>query len=380
MNFEPTETQLLVRDTAKRFADATLRPASAGRDKSHEFPFEELSNMAQMGLMGVNIRAEYGGSEAGVVAYSLAVSEIARGDASVAVTMCVNNMVAEVIQEFGTEDQRQQHIPRLTSGDYVAGSFCLSEPGSGSDAAGMATMARSTDAGFVLNGTKAWITSGAHAGVYIVWARVDAGGKESISAFLVDPTLDGISVGAPEEKMGQNGSNTVSLTFEDVEIPEDALLGERGEGFKIAMMALDGGRIGIASQALGIAREAAYVAIAYSQERHQFGKPLSRFQATQFKIADMTVQLDAAEALTLKAAWLKEHGRAFTREASIAKLYSSEMACRVCDEAIQIHGGYGYSQEYPVERLARDVRVTRIYEGTSEIQRIVIARDVLASI
>lgn len=380
MHFDLTETQTLVRDTARRFAQK-IREGAAERDRTKHFPVDIFKEMAELGLMGVNVSADYGGSEAGVVAYSLAVSEIAQADASVAVTMCVNNMVAEVIQEFGNEAQRKEHIPRLMQGEYIAGSFCLSEPGSGSDAAGMATVAIETDDGYVINGAKAWITSGAYAGVYIVWAKVNDGDKESITAFLVDPQSEGIHVGKPEEKMGQHASNTVPLSFDDVQVPKEAVLGEVGMGFRIAMMALDGGRVGIASQALGIAREAAHVAAEYSEERKQFGKPISRFQATQFKLADMAVQLDAAEALTLKAAWLKEQkNRRFTREASVAKLYSSEMACRICDEAIQILGGYGYTRDYPVERLARDVRVTRIYEGTSEIQRIVIAREVLKAL
>jgi len=275
MHFDLTETQELVRDTARRFADK-IRPGAAERDRTKKFPVDVFGEMARLGLMGVNVGADYEGSEAGVVAYSLAVSEIARADASVAVTMCVNNMVAEVLEEFGTPEQRAAHIPKLMSGEYVAGSFCLSEPGSGSDAAGMATTARTNQDGFVLNGTKAWITSGAYAGIFIVWARVDDGGKESITAFLVDPETEGIEVGKPEEKMGQHASNTVQLSFDNVQIPRDAILGEIGMGFRIAMMALDGGRIGIASQALGIAREAAHVAAEYSQERKQFGKQIGR--------------------------------------------------------------------------------------------------------
>ena len=307
------------------------------------------------------------------IAYSLAVSEIAIGDPAVAVTMCVNNMVCEVIQQFGTDAQKQTHVVALQSGDYVAGSFCLSEPGAGSDPQGMSTRAVKTANGWTISGSKAWITSGTHAGVFLVWAKTD----DSISVFLVDPKTPGISVGKPEQKMGQHASDTVAVSFDNVEISDDALLGEIGMGFKIAMMALDGGRIGIASQAVGIATAALECARLYATERHQFGKPLTGFQAIQFKLADMAAKIEGAKLLTHRAAWLKENGKRFTREASIAKLVASEMACEVCDEAIQIHGGYGYTHEYFVEKLYRDARVTRIYEGTSEIQRIVISRDVI---
>lgn len=381
MDFTINETQRLVRDTARRFTDTELRPRAAERDVTEAFPADELRQMAQLGLMGVNIGAEYGGSEAGVVAYSLAVTEVARADASVAVTMAVNNMVGEVIEAFGTDAQKAEHIPKLTSGEYAAGSFCLSEAGAGSDPGSMRTRAVRTEQGWRINGTKAWITSGEYAGVFVVWARTEIDdGEDRISAFLVDPDADGISAGKPEEKMGQRGSNTVTLTFEDVDIPEDALLGELGDGFKIAMIALDGGRIGVGSLALGLGREALSLALDYSGEREQFGKPISRFQAIQFKLAEMGTELDAARLLTLRAAWLKEQsGPRFTRQASMAKMYATEAAWRACDEAVQIFGGYGYVKEYAVERLLRDVRVTRIYEGTNEIQRVVIARDLIAN-
>ncbi|MFW5967666.1 MAG: acyl-CoA dehydrogenase family protein [Persicimonas sp.] len=377
MDFTLNETQRMVRDTARRFAESELRESATERDVTEEFPTEELRQMAELGLMGVNISAEYGGSDAGVVAYSLAITEVARADASVGVTMAVNNMVGEVIEAFGTEAQKEEHIPKLTSGEYTAGSFCLSEPGAGSDPSSMRTRARRTDDGWVLDGSKAWISSGEHAGVYVVWARTEMpDGGDRISAFLVDPETDGITVGKHEDKMGQRGSSTVSLTFEEVEIPEDALLGELGDGFKIAMVALDGGRIGVGSLALGLGKEALSLALDYAQEREQFDRPIIDFQGIQFKLADMATELDAARLLCLRAAWMKERGeRRFTRQASMAKLYATEAAWRACDEAVQIFGGYGYTREYVVERLLRDVRVTRIYEGTNEIQRVVIARS-----
>ncbi len=377
MDFQLNDMQTMVRDTARRFADSELRPNAQERDHSEAFPHDELEKMAELGLMGVNIGAEYGGSEAGVVAYSLAITEIARADASVGVTMAVNNMVGEVIEAFGSDAQKERYIPKLTSGEFSSGSFCLSEPGAGSDPSAMRTRAKRTDDGWVIDGSKAWITSGEFAGVFVVWARTEMpDGNDRISTFLVDPDTDGISVGKPEEKMGQRGSNTVSLTFEDVRVPEDALLGDLGEGFKIAMVALDGGRIGVGSLALGLGREALSLALEYAQEREQFDRPIIRFQGIQFKLADMATELDAAKLLCLQAAWMKERGeQRFTRQASMAKLYSTEAAWRACDEAVQIFGGYGYTKEYAVERLLRDVRVTRIYEGTNEIQRVVISRD-----
>ena len=381
MNFELNETQKLVRDTARRFATTELRPHAAERDRSEAFPGEALKKMAELGLMGVNISGDYGGSEAGTVAYSLAITEIARADAAVGVTMAVTNMVGEVIEMFGTPAQKEAFIPKLTGGESKAGAFCLSEAGAGSDPAGMRTRATKVDSGWVLNGSKAWITSGEFAGAYIVWARTEMPeGGEKLSAFLIDPAAhEGISCGKPEDKMGQRGSNTVSLTFDEVQIPEDALLGKLGDGFKIAMVALDGGRIGVGSLALGLGTEALSLAIDYAKEREQFGQPIAQFQGIQFKLADMATELDAARLLCLRAAWMKnqaaQKGGRFTREASMAKLFSSEAAWRACDEAIQIFGGYGYTKEYAVERLLRDVRVTRIYEGTNEIQRVVIARD-----
>jgi alkylation response protein AidB-like acyl-CoA dehydrogenase len=378
VQLEPTEEQELIVRTARDFATRVLAPRAAARDAEETFPVEELGELARLGLLGVNVPAAYSGSEAGAVALSLAMMELGRGDASVAVAVSVTNMAAELICQWGSEAQKQQHVPRLVGGPYLVGSFALSEPQAGSDPAAMTTVATRTPRGWKLRGTKQWITSGTHAGLFVVWAKTDpAAGSRGLSAFLVEKGAPGLSVGKPEDKMGLRGSSTVQLHLEDVEVGEDALLGREGDGFRIAMTALDGGRIGIASQAVGIASAALDAAAAYAKERVQFGVPLARHQAIQMMLADMVTWRDAARLLALRAAWLKQQKLPFTREASIAKLVASEKACKICDAAIQIHGGYGYTREYPVERHLRDVRVTRIYEGTSEVQRIVIARELL---
>jgi alkylation response protein AidB-like acyl-CoA dehydrogenase len=289
--------------------------------------------------------------------------------------MAVTNMVAEVICRFGSDEQQRRHVPRLVSGEAVAGAFALSEPQAGSDPSAMTTRATRTARGWRLDGSKQWITSGDRAGVMVVWARDAELGK--ISAFIVEGGTSGLTVGRHEDKMGLRGSSTVPLVFDGCELPETALLGARGAGLQVALAALDGGRIGIASQALGVGSAALAAATDYARQRRQFGRPIADHQAIQFRLADAATELEAARLLTLRAAWLKQQGRPFTREASMAKLYSSEAAGRACDAAVQIHGGYGYSREFAVERLYRDVRVTRIYEGTSEVQRIVIARKLL---
>jgi len=381
MDFELSETQRLVRDTARKFADQSLRPFARERDDKAEFPLEVFKEMAALGLMGVNISGELGGSEAGVVSYSLAMSEISAGDAAIAVTMGVNNMVAEVIATYGTKEQAEEHVTKITSGEYPAGCFCLSESGAGSDPQSMKTRATKVEGGFSISGSKAWITSGIHAGIYLVWAQTKIGDQDRISVFLMDPKSEGVATGKPEKKMGQHASETVSISFDKVFVPDNALLGELGQGFAIAMMALDGGRVGIASQSLGLAEEALRLSIAYTDEREQFGRKISSFQITQFKLASMATEIEAARALTHRAAWMKEQGDIrFSKEASMAKVYASELACRACDEAVQMHGGYGYTREYLPEKLMRDARVTRIYEGTSEIQRIVIARELLKNL
>jgi alkylation response protein AidB-like acyl-CoA dehydrogenase len=330
----------------------------------------------------VNVPEDVGGSAAGVVSYALAMQEVARACASTAVTMAVTNRVGEVISHFGTPEQRAQHCPKLASGEYAAGAFALSEPEAGSDPGGMRTTARKDGSEWVIDGAKQWITSGAHAGVFVVWARTgdakELPGTRGVSCFLVEAGARGLKIGRAEDKMGLRGSNTVPLEFDGLRVPESALLGQLHGGFKIAMMALDGGRIGISSQAIGIARAALEESVQYARDRKAFGKPIGDFQAMQWKLADMKTEIDAANLLSLRAAWLKDNGRPFSREASMAKLYASEMGVRVCNEAVQIHGGYGYTREFPAERHLRDVRVTTIYEGTSEVQRIVIARSTLA--
>jgi alkylation response protein AidB-like acyl-CoA dehydrogenase len=323
----------------------------------------------------VNLPEELGGSAAGVVSYSLAMQEVARACASTAVTMAVTNMVGEVIARFGTDEQKHRHCPKLASGEHVAGSFALSEPGAGSDPGGMRTTARRDGNAWIIDGEKQWITSGAHAGVMVVWARTGGPGTKGISCFLVEGGAPGLHIGKAEDKMGLRGSNTVSLQFENC---RGELLGEESSGFRIAMMALDGGRIGISSQAIGIARAALDESVQYAKDRKAFGKAISEFQAIQWKLADMRTELDAAHLLCMRAASMKERGVPFSREASMSKVFSTEAAVRICNEAVQIHGGYGYIREFPAERHLRDVRVTTIYEGTSEVQRIVIARSLLS--
>lgn len=373
-----SESQEMIVESARQFAARVLAPRAAGLDREGGFPRESLREAAELGLLGINVPEALGGVEAGAVAYALAVIELGRVCASTTVAMTVSNMVAEVVTKFGTPAQREQHVPRLCSGEYAVGGFALSEAGAGSDPAGMRTRARRTDRGWLLSGQKLWITSGTDAGLFVVWARTnDNPGSGGISAFLVRGDAPGLVRGKPEHKMGQHGSTTTPLDFNDVELDDDALLGDEGKGFRVAMMALDGGRIGIAALALGCGLAATDYAAGYAQERRQFGQPIAGFQAIQWMLADSATELDAARLLVLRAAWLKEQGRGFTTEASMAKLMASERAYAACDRAIQVLGGYGYSQEFPVERYLRDVRVTRIFEGTSEIQRIVLSREVM---
>lgn len=384
MHFEPSEEQRLIEQAARQFAAEVLRPKAAERDQKSLFPEAELRKLGELGLLGVNVPEQYGGSQAGVVAYSLALSQVAQADASVSVAMAVTNMVAEVICAFGTEEQKQKYVPRLCSGEAIAGAFALSEPQAGSDAASLKTVAEKVDGGYRLTGSKQWITSGDRAGVIVVWARTDGGAPADkrnqaagLSAFLVEGGTPGLTAGRPEHKLGLKGSTTVPLTLDGCFVPDSARLSKEGDGFRIAMVALDGGRIGIASQAVGVGRAALEAALDYSKERKQFDKSLCDFQAIANMLADGGMQLEAARLLALRAAFLKESGLPYSQKAAMAKLYASEAAGRICDMALQVHGGYGYTQEFPVERYLRDVRVSRIYEGTSEIQRVVIARSVL---
>lgn len=381
MNLDLTEEQKLIQDTARDFATAELAPVAADLDLGGDDAifFENLEKLAELGFMGLNIKDEYGGTEAGVVAFSLAMSEISKACASTAVTVSVNNMVCEVIQSLGSEEQKQRYIPKICSGEYLAGAFGLTEPGAGSDPAGMVTTAVKDGDDWVLNGSKIFITSGSFAGVFVIWAVTDptAPKGKGISLFLVEAGTKGLIVGKKEEKMGQHSSPTNELLFQDCRIPGNALMGQLNDGFRAAVMELSGGRIGIGSLALGVGLAAMDKATEYSLERSQFGKKISDFQAIQWKIADCYTELEAARLLLMNAAFKKEQGRTFSKEASMAKVFASEAANTCCYEAMQILGGYGYTKDYPIERYARDARITTIYEGTSEIQRLIIAREIL---
>ncbi len=381
MNFALTEERKMIQAMCRDFSMTELAPQAARLDetKDRNLLKSHLKKMAGLGLMGMNIPEAYGGAEVGVVSYSLAMTEIGGGCASTAVTMSVTNMVAEVLLEFGNEALREKHIPRLCSGEYTAGAFGLTEPGAGSDPAGMRTTAVLEGNQWVLNGQKIFISSAEYAGVVIVWAvtNKEAPKGRGISAFVIEQGTPGYLVGADEKKMGQRGSSTNALIFDNCRIPKENLLGSVDDGYRIALMELAGGRIGIGSMAVGIGRAAMDFAVHYAKNREQFGRPIAQFQAIQCMIADAFTELEAAQLLILRAAFLKESGKPFTREASMGKVLATEAANRACYKAIQILGGYGYTADYPLERMARDVRVTTLYEGTSEIQRLVIARSLL---
>jgi len=365
----------MVRD----FTEKNIKPVAALHDEEKHFPYQNIKRMADLGLMGMNIPIEYGGSEVGVIAYSLAITEIAKGCASHAVTTSVTNMVSEVINEFGQDEIKRKHLPKLCNGEYPAGSFALTEPHAGSDAANIRTSAVRRNDTYILNGTKAFITSGEVSGVTVVWAVTERNSRKGkgISAFLVEKGSPGFKVGKAEEKMGHRASALNELIFEDCVVPANCLLGKESEGFKIAMMELDGGRIGIGSLSVGVGFAAIDFATQYVKEREAFGKPLSSFEAIQWMIADSYTGLEAAQLLVLRAAYLKENKLPFTKEASMAKLLATETARNVAIRAIQMLGGYGYTKDYPVERYLRDIIGTTLYEGTSEVQRIVISREIL---
>jgi alkylation response protein AidB-like acyl-CoA dehydrogenase len=379
MDFKLTQEQEMIRYMVRDFTEKNIKPVAALYDEEKQFPYENLKKMANLGLMGMNIPAEFGGSEVGVVAYSLAITEIAKGCASHAVTTSVTNMVAEVIHEFGQEEIKKKHVPKLCNGEYQAGAFAITEPHTGSDAANIRTRAIRQKDTYVLNGTKTLITSGEASGVTITWAVTDRDTKKGkgISAFAIEKGTPGFIVGKAEEKMGHRASQTNELVFDHCTIPANCLLGKEGEGFKIAMTELDGGRIGIASLGLGVGFAAIDFAIEYVKEREAFGKPLSSFEAIQWMIADSYTALEAAQLLVLRAAYLKEIHQSFTREASMAKLFATETARDVAIRALQMLGGYGYTKDYPLERYLRDIIGTTLYEGTSEVQRIVISREIL---
>ena len=379
MDFRLTIEQEMVRDAVKEFTEKEIKPVAAQYDEEKQFPYENLKKMAELGLMGMNIPAELGGAEVGAVAYSLAITEIAKGCASHAVTTSVTNMVAEVIYEFGQEKIKRKHVPKLCNGEYPAGSFAITEPHTGSDAANIRTTAVRKSDTYILNGTKTLITNGEASGVTVTWAVTDQNAKKGkgVSAFVVEKGTPGFIVERTEEKMGHRASQINELVFENCAVPSNALLGKEGEGFNIAMMELDGGRIGIGSLALGVGFAAIGFAKEYIRKREAFGRPLSSFEAIQWMVADSYTELEAAQLLVLRAAFLKETHQPFTKEASMAKLFATETARNVAIRAVQMLGGYGYTKDYPVERYLRDIIGTTLYEGTSEVQRIVISREIL---
>lgn len=378
MNFELTEEQMAVRDAARDFAQNELLPGVIERDDKQQFPAEQIKAMGQLGFMGMMVDPKYGGGGMDTISYVLAMEEISKIDASASVCMSVNNsLVCWGLEKFGTEEQKQKYLVPLATGEKI-GAFCLSEPEAGSDATSQKTTAEDKGDHYLLNGTKNWITNGNSASVYLVIAQTDREkGHKGINCLIVEKDMEGFVVGKKEDKLGIRGSDTHSLMFTDVKVPKENRIGDDGFGFKFAMSTLNGGRIGIASQALGIASGAYELALAYSKERKAFGKPINQHQAIQFKLADMATEIDAARLLCLKAAYLKDQKKDFGKESAMAKLYASKVAMDVTIEAVQVHGGYGYVKEYHVERLMRDAKITQIYEGTSEIQKIVISRELI---
>jgi len=381
MYLELTEEQKLIQDTARDFAKNELEPVAAALDQSDDRTplMVNLKKLAELGFMGLNVKEQYGGAEAGVIAFSLAITEIARACASTAVTLSVNNMVCEVIQSVGNEEQKMKYIPKICSGEYAAGGFGLTEPGAGSDRSGMGTQAVRDGDDYVLNGSKVFITSAPYAGVFVVWAVTDkdAPKGKGISCFLIEGGTPGLIIGKEEKKMGQHASATNELIFDNCRVPATAMMGKLNDGFRIAVAELTGGRIGIGSLGLGIGLAAMDYATRYATERAQFGQKISNFQAIQWMIADGYTELEAARLLLMNAAFRKEQGKPFAKEASMAKMFATEAGNDACYKAMQMLGGYGYTRDYPIERFARDVRITAIYEGTNEIQRMIISREIL---
>jgi len=378
MDFELTDEQQLIRDAVREFAEAEVVPVAAEIDRDHRFPAELLPKLAEMNLMGMTFPEKEGGAGADYVSYVIAVEEISRACASTGIIMSSHNSLATwPIYTFGSRAQKDQYMHDMTSGRRL-GAFALTEPAAGTDAAAGTTTATPTADGYALNGSKMFISNAPHAEIYIVFAKTDPDrGTRGISAFIVERDTPGFAVGEAEHKMGIRGSSTPPLYFTDCRIPREALLGEEGEGFKIAMATLDGGRIGVSAQALGIAQAALEASVDYAKERVQFGKPIANLQAIQWMIADSALEVDAARLLVYRAAACVAAGRPYSTEGAMAKLFASETATRVAGRAIQIHGGYGYTEAYPVERNYRDAKITELYEGTSEVQRMVIARSAL---
>lgn len=388
MKLALTEEQQQIQDTARQFAQQVLAPVAAQLDEysddlnNQKIFLTNIKKLAELGFMGLNIQSAHGGTEAGVIAFSIAITEIARACASTAVTMSVTNMVAEVIQVIGNEEQKQKYLPKLCSGEYAAGGFALTETNAGSDPSRMLTRAVRSGDHYVLNGNKVYITSGSYAGVFVVWAVTDASAPtgKGISCFLIEAGTPGLTIGKAEHKMGQRASHTNALFFENCKIPTSAMLGKENDGYRVAVGELAGGRIGIGSLALGIGLAAMDYARQYLTEREQFGQKIAGFQALQFLLADRYTELEAARLLLMQAAYDKEQGRPFGKQASMAKVYATEKANDACYTALQMLGGNGYIREFPLERYVRDVRVTSIYEGSSEIQRVIISRNLLKEI
>ena len=379
MKFELTEEHLMIQQAARDFAQNELLPGVIERDNKQEFPAEQIKKMGELGFMGMMVDPKYNGAGLDTISYVLAMEEISKVDASASVVMSVNNsLVCWGIEKFGNEEQKQKYLKPLAAGEKI-GAFCLSEPEAGSDATSQKTTAIDKGDHYLLNGNKNWITNGSSASVYLVMAQTDIEkGHQGINCLIVERGMEGFVVGKKEDKMGIRSSDTTSLMFTDAKVSKDNRLGDDGHGFKIAMGTLDGGRIGIAAQALGIASGAYERALQYSKERKAFGKEISRHQAIQFKLADMRTRIEAARYLIYKAACDKDDGKNYSESAAIAKLFASEVAMWVTTQAVQVHGGYGYVKEYHVERMMRDAKITEIYEGTSEIQRLVIARSILS--
>ncbi|MDI9356979.1 MAG: acyl-CoA dehydrogenase [Chitinophagaceae bacterium] len=380
MDFQLTEEQIAIRDMARQFAERELLPGVIERDEEERFPKEEVKKMGELGFLGMMISPKYGGIGADALSYVLAMEEISKIDASASVCMSVNNsLVCGGLEKYGNEEQKQRYLIPLAKGDVI-GAFCLSEPEAGSDASSQKTIAEDKGDYYLLNGVKNWITNGNSASTYIVMAQTDPSKKhKGINALIVERGMEGFVVGKKERKLGIRASDTHSLLFQDVRVPKKNRIGEEGFGFKFAMEVLNGGRIGIAAQALGIASGAYELSVRYSQQRKTFGKLLSEHQSVQFKLAEMATSIEASRLLCFQAAFLKDNGKDYSQASAFAKLFASQTAMDVSIEAVQIHGGYGYVKEYHVERLMRDAKITQIYEGTSEIQKMVIAREILRS-
>jgi len=378
MDFSLSEEHKMIRDVAREFAQKELKPGVIQRDTDQSYPTEQVARMSELGFMGINTLSQYGGSEMDTMSYVLIMEELSKIDNSSSVIVSAHNSLVQYgLQAYGSEELKNKYLPDLASGKKIGG-FCLSEPEAGSDATSQRTSAIDKGDHYLMNGTKNWITNGKKAGIYLVIAQTDPAKKhKGINAFIVDSTLEGVSTGIKEDKLGIRSSDTSSVMFQDVKVPKENRIGDDGFGFSLAMKTLDGGRIGIAAQALGIAQGAYELALAYSNERVAFGKPINKHQAIAFKLSNMVTKIEAARMLVYRAAWLKDTGGDFATAAAMAKLYASEIAMEISVEAIQVHGGYGFVKEYHVERLMRDAKITQIYEGTSEIQNLVISRSVI---